>query len=412
MLRETISIRTGVLLVCSVLPVYAQEPATPAAANVGGAATVTGSGTPQFVPLWRTTTSLGNSGIFQKGSRLGIGTKAPGAQLDVRALTLIPAFSALGASAPPGSDQNASAGISSKGGDADPDSGLSVGGAGVVGKGGASSLFAGSAGSGGSFTGGSGGTSSAFGGAGVVGTGGASSSGAGPGGVFTGGSGSGGDGIDASCTGTGCFAGNFTGNVNVTGSITAGKKDFKIDDPLDPANKYLLHASVESSEMKNIYDGTVILDAKGQAVVQLPDWFEAVNGNFRYQLTALGAPSPGLYIAQKISNNRFKIAGGAPGVEVSWQVTGIRQDAYAKADPMVVEQEKNPQERGYYIHPELYGAPEEKSIEWARNPAWRMQVQELRAKQLAQARNAAASASPSASRTENAELGQYPKGLR
>ena len=164
--------------------------------------------------------------------------------------------------------------------------------------------------------------------------------------------------------------------------------------------------------MKNIYDGTVILDAKGEAVVQLPDWFEAVNGNFRYQLTALGAPSPGLYIAQKISNNRFKIAGGAPGVEVSWQVTGIRQDAYAKADPMVVEQEKNPQERGYYIHPELYGAPEEKSIEWARNPAWRMQVQELRAKQLAQARNAAASASPSASRTENAELGQYPKGLR
>jgi len=376
MLRETTSIRTGVLLVCSVLPMCAQEPATPAAANVGGAATVTGSGTPQFVPLWRTTTSLGNSGIFQKGMRLGIGTKAPGAQLDVRALTLIPAFSALGASGPPGSDQNASAGISSKGGNADPDSGLSVGGAGVVGKGGASS------------------------------------SGAGPGGVFTGGSGSGGDGIDASCTGTGCFAGNFTGNVNVTGSITAGKKDFKIDDPLDPANKYLLHASVESSEMKNIYDGTVILDAKGQAVVQLPDWFEAVNGNFRYQLTALGAPSPGLYIAQKISNNRFKIAGGAPGVEVSWQVTGIRQDAYAKADPMVVEQEKNPQERGEYIHPELYGAPEEKSIEWARNPAWRMQVQELRAKQLAQARNAAASASPSASRTENAELGQYPKGLR
>ena len=168
MLRETTSIRTGVLLVCSVLPMCAQEPATPAAANVGGAATVTGSGTPQFVPLWRTTTSLGNSGIFQKGMRLGIGTKAPGAQLDVRALTLIPAFSALGASGPPGSDQNASAGISSKGGDADPDSGLSVGGAGVVGTGGASSLFAGSAGSGGSFTGGSGGASSAFGGAGVV----------------------------------------------------------------------------------------------------------------------------------------------------------------------------------------------------------------------------------------------------
>jgi hypothetical protein len=298
MLRAAISIRVALLLVCSVLPVCAQQPATPAAANVGGAATVTGSGTPQFVPLWRTTTSLGNSGIFQKGTRLGIGTKAPGAQLDVRALVLIPAFSALGASGPPGSDQNASAGISSKGGDADPDSGFSVGGAGVVGTGGASSLFAGSAGAGGRFIGGSGGASSAFGGAGVVGRGGASASGAGPGGVFTGGSGGGGDGIDATC-GKGCFAGNFTGNVNVTGSITAGKKDFKIDHPLDPANKYLLHASVESSEMKTIYDGTVILDAKGEAVVQLPDWFEAVNGNFRYQLTALGAPSPGCTLPKR-----------------------------------------------------------------------------------------------------------------
>ena len=86
----------------------------------------------KFVSLWRTTTSLGNSGIFQKGTRLGIGTKAPGAQLDIRALVLIPAFSALGASGPPGSDQNATAGISSRGGDADPDSGFSVGGAGVV----------------------------------------------------------------------------------------------------------------------------------------------------------------------------------------------------------------------------------------------------------------------------------------
>jgi hypothetical protein len=199
------------------------------------------------------------------------------------------------------------------------------------------------------------------------------------------------------------LAGNFRGNVNVTGSITAGKKDFKIDHPLDPANKYLLHASVESSEMKDIYDGTVLLDAKGEAVVQLPDWFEAVNGNFRYQLTAIGAPSPGLYIAEKISNNRFKIAGGAPGGEVSWQVTGIRQDAYAKADPMVVEQQKNPQERGYYIHPELYGAPEEKGIEWARNPAWMLQVQELRAKELAQGRSETASGSASASRTEDAE---------
>jgi hypothetical protein len=157
----------------------------------------------------------------------------------------------------------------------------------------------------------------------------------------------------------------------------AGVKDFKIDHPLDPANKYLVHASVESSEMKTIYDGSVMLDRSGEAVVQLPDWFEAMNTSFRYQLTAIGAPSPGLHIAQKISENRFKIAGGAPGVEVCWQVTGVRQDSFAKANPLIVEQPKSADERGYYIHPELYGASEERGIEWARHPQLMRQLRDL-----------------------------------
>jgi hypothetical protein len=169
--------------------------------------------------------------------------------------------------------------------------------------------------------------------------------------------------------------------VNVSGAITAGTKDFKIDHPLEPANKYLLHASVESAEMMNIYTGNVMLDGNGRAMVQLPDWFEVVNGDFRYQLTAVGAPSPGLYIAQEISGHHFQIAGGTPGTKVSWQVTGVRRDAYAKANPLVVEQSKNARERGYYIHPELYGAPEEKGIEWARNPKWMQQVKQLRMQQ-------------------------------
>jgi hypothetical protein len=348
MVRIRIWLSASLLLLCCAPPAPAQEPAA-TVANNSSATPIRGSGTPQFVPLWLSTTSLGNSNIFQNGKRVGIGTKTPRGQFDVRALMLIPAVSTHGASAPGGSDQSGTDGIDSKGGDADPDSGFAAGGAGVRGTGGASSeLF----------------------------------QSAGPGGIFIGGSGGGGDGIDASC-GTGCFAGNFKGNLNVTGAITAGTKDFKIDHPLDPANKYLQHASVESSEMKNMYDGVVILDRNGEALVQLPDWFEVANSSFRYQLTAIGAPSPGLYIAQKISGNRFRIAGGAPGVEVSWQVTGVRQDAYAKAHPLVVEQEKNVVERGYYIHPDLYGAPEEKGIEWARNPAWMQQVKELSVRQLA-----------------------------
>ena len=63
-------------------------------------------------------------------------------------------------------------------------------------------------------------------------------------------------------------------------------------------------------------------------------------------------------------------------MEVSWQVTGIRQDAWANAHRIPVEEEKNARERGYYLHPELYGAPEEKQIEWARNPQ-RMKLAKL-----------------------------------
>lgn len=50
----------------------------------------------------------------------------------------------------------------------------------------------------------------------------------------------------------------------------------------------------------------------------------------------LGAPGPNLYIAEEIHGNRFKIAGGKPGAKVSWQVTGVRHDAWAKAHPMQV----------------------------------------------------------------------------
>jgi len=152
------------------------------------------------------------------------------------------------------------------------------------------------------------------------------------------------------------------GNLSVTGAIVGAVKDFKIDHPLDPANKYLSHASIESSEMKNLYDGVAVLDASGSATVSLPDWFEAMNGDFRYQLTAMGAPGPNLHIAQEISNGQFTIGGGQAGMKVSWQVTGVRHDAYANAHPLQVSVEKPEAERGYYLNPELYGAPAEKSL--------------------------------------------------
>ena len=153
----------------------------------------------------------------------------------------------------------------------------------------------------------------------------------------------------------------------ITGTLSASVKNFKIDHPLDPANKYLVHASVESSEMKNIYDGTITTDAEGNATVSLPSWFEALNADFRYQLTAIGQFAQAI-VSRKVQNNQFSIKTSIPGVEVSWQVTGVRHDAYAMANPLVVEEDKGARLRGFYINPELHGAPAERQIEWARHP--------------------------------------------
>jgi hypothetical protein len=175
------------------------------------------------------------------------------------------------------------------------------------------------------------------------------------------------------------YAAYLDGEVIVNGQLIKRAGSFKIDHPLDPANKYLSHSFVESPDMKNVYDGVVVLDDKGEADIELPDWFGALNKDFRYQLTAIGAPGPNLYIAEEISdgvtnysnnnssnnknnNNRFKVAGGTSGMKVSWQVTGIRQDPYAKAHPIQVEEDKSDKERGYYIYPDLYSQPEGKGI--------------------------------------------------
>jgi hypothetical protein len=179
----------------------------------------------------------------------------------------------------------------------------------------------------------------------------------------------------------GGLAGYFEGTATVTQVLSAGSLacggninkqgscNFKIDHPLDPANKYLYHSAVESPDRKNVYDGVAVLDSKGEAVVALPPWFEALNGEFRYQLTPIGAAAPKLHVARELRQNRFKIAGGKHRMKVSWQVTGIRHDAYAQAHPPCVEEEKSEEERGHYIHPALYGEPPERGIEWAHRTA-------------------------------------------
>jgi hypothetical protein len=106
--------------------------------------------------------------------------------------------------------------------------------------------------------------------------------------------------------GSGGAARYFEGNVTVTGNLSKGGGSFKIDHPLDPANKYLYHSFVESPDMMNVYNGNVTTNQRGVAVITLPDYFEALNRDFRYQLTVIGQFAQAI-VAKEISRNRFTI---------------------------------------------------------------------------------------------------------
>ncbi|MBX3032033.1 MAG: hypothetical protein KF809_17955 [Chloroflexi bacterium] len=160
----------------------------------------------------------------------------------------------------------------------------------------------------------------------------------------------------------------FTGKVHVAGDFSATSKAFLIDHPLDPANRYLAHSNVESPDMLNVYSGSVTLNAKGRATVRLPRYFEVLNSDHRYQLTAIGAAAPGLHIARKVEGNRFVIAGGPAGLEVCWQVTGVRQDAYAKQHRVKVDTAKKPRDKGRYLEPEAHGKQRADGIGYAMAP--------------------------------------------
>jgi len=158
--------------------------------------------------------------------------------------------------------------------------------------------------------------------------------------------------------------GNWYGVFAQGGFAGVGAKYFHIDHPLDPLNKSLRHANIESNEVLNHYRGNVQLDASGAAVVQLPDYFETININFSYHLTAIGAPAPNLHVSEEVSGNSFAIAGGSPGQKVSWTVQAERNDQYMQTYPEMRDMElnKKPYEVGKYYMPEIYGAPKEQGI--------------------------------------------------
>lgn len=161
------------------------------------------------------------------------------------------------------------------------------------------------------------------------------------------------------------WAGYFSGNVHVAGTLSKSAGSFKIDHPADPANKYLIHSFVESPDMMNVYNGNATTDASGTAIVDLPSYFEIENIDFKYQLTVIGQFAQAI-ISKEVSGNKFEIKTDKPNVKVSWQVTGVRNDKFAQQHRIVPEVEKAPDEKGYYLDPSVYGQPETKGMPYSR----------------------------------------------
>ncbi len=148
------------------------------------------------------------------------------------------------------------------------------------------------------------------------------------------------------------------GNLGATGT-----KTFLIDHPEDPENKFLRHFSTESNEVLNIYRGNAVMDANGEAIVELPSYYDAINTNPSYHLTPIGGYAQ-LYIKEELNDGKFIIAGGTDGLKVSWTVYSERNDAYLQTypDQRATELEKREGQKGKYVMPALYGAPESQGL--------------------------------------------------
>ena len=164
-----------------------------------------------------------------------------------------------------------------------------------------------------------------------------------------------------------CDSPDGYGVYSVGRFAATGTKAFQIDHPLQPETYYLNHFCTEAPEPLNAYSGNVVTDAQGYAVVRLPDYFESINRDFRYQLTVIGEFAQAI-VSQKIRNNQFVIRTDKPFIEVSWRVEAVRNDRWVQQYGFQTEQEKEKEIQGRYLHPELYGQPKERGIHYHPEP--------------------------------------------
>jgi hypothetical protein len=165
-------------------------------------------------------------------------------------------------------------------------------------------------------------------------------------------------------------AGQFQGDVSISGKLSKGGGGFTIDHPTDPENRYLSHSFVESPEMLNVYRGTVTTDQEGAATVELPGYVAALNREFSYHLTVVGDFARAV-VSAPLHDGRLSLRTDQPGVTVCWLVLGVRADPWAEANRIEVERDKPDGERNLFLHPELYDQPPTRSLLHSQYPALR-----------------------------------------
>jgi hypothetical protein len=155
----------------------------------------------------------------------------------------------------------------------------------------------------------------------------------------------------------GGHAGYFNGDVHITGTLTGGKT--VIDHPLDPENKLLRHNFVESPEHLLIYRGKAHLDGRGEAIVEMSDYFQALTKEDEASIHLTPVGRPFLIGAEWNSGFQSFTIYGQADREVFWEVLADRDDPVIHQLARPVEEDKGPEnklcDRGELLYPTAYG---------------------------------------------------------
>lgn len=138
------------------------------------------------------------------------------------------------------------------------------------------------------------------------------------------------------------WSGNDKVTVTTAGALTAATKNFRINHPLDPDRRFLIHACLEGPEHAVYYRGQGRLRG-GHARVQLPDYFEALvrpDGRTVIVTSCCEANEPiSVLAASGIVNGAFNVRAADdrnPEQLFYWEVKAVRADV----EPLETEEHK------------------------------------------------------------------------